>query len=92
MASCQTSYRAKYKERSYPRHDRKYPVFFTHQHVWVFEQSTGKEVECIVRGRVSKRKYFVRKYKSRKQGTVHEKRMRAISDEEMDALRLNSGN
>ena len=85
MASCQVSYTAKYKEKQYPKHDSKHIVYYTHQHVYVIMKD-GKEVECIVRGRVSKTKYYVRQYKSRRQGNVHEKYMRPISDEELETL------
>lgn len=86
MVSCQTSYYgSKYRERDYKGHDKKYPVYYTHQHVYVTMRD-GREVEAIVRGRVSKKKYFVRHYKGRKQGNVHEKYLRAISDDELDEL------
>lgn len=62
-------------------------TFHVHQHVMVTLES-GKEVQAIIHGHVSKKKYYVRQYKSRRQGKVHEKYMRPLTESEMSALKL----
>ena len=85
LASCQVNYQAKYREKTYPKHDKKSTTYFVHEHVFV-TMKDGRELECIVRGRISKRAYYVQQYRSRKRGRVHEKYMRPISEEEMATL------
>ncbi len=71
------------KKKAYnPEHHN----FHVHQHVWV-QLRDGREVEAVIHGHISKKKYYVRQYHSKRQGKVHEKYIRAMSEEEIAALR-----
>ena len=64
-------------------------AFHVHQHVMV-TMKDGREIEAVIHGHVSKKKYYVREYHSRRQGKVHEKYIRAMSESEIEALKSKS--
>ena len=61
-------------------------AFQVHQHVHV-TLADGSEVEAIIHGHISKKKYYVRQVHSQKQGKVHEKYIRAMSESEIANLK-----
>ena len=61
-------------------------TFHVHQHVMV-TMKDGRQVEAVIHGHVSKKKYYVRQYHSKRQGKVHEKYIRALTEEEITALK-----
>ena len=71
------------KKKSYnPDHH----AYHVHQHVWV-TMKDGREVEAVIHGHISKKKYYVRQYGSKRQGKIHEKFIRAMSEAEIEAAK-----
>ena len=74
-------------QKKYQDHDQSTThAFHVHQHVYVTMED-GREVEAIIHGHVSKKKYYVRQVGSNKQGKVHEKYIRAMTEEEVAAMK-----
>lgn len=61
-------------------------AFHVHQHVMV-TMKDGSQVEAVVHSHVSKKKYYVRQWHSGKEGVVHEKYIRALSEDEVTELK-----
>lgn len=61
-------------------------AFHVHQHVMV-TMKDGSQVEAVVHGHTSKKKYWVRQWHSGREGSVKEKYMRALSDSEVSELK-----
>ncbi|MFY0625635.1 MAG: hypothetical protein JXR07_05040 [Reichenbachiella sp.] len=66
-------------------YDAEKHAFHVHQHVMV-TMKDGREKEAVIHGHISKKKYYVREYHSRRQGEVHEKYLRALTEGEIEAL------
>ncbi|UXX78399.1 hypothetical protein N7E81_13640 [Reichenbachiella carrageenanivorans] len=61
-------------------------AFHLQQHVMV-TMKDGSQVEAVVHSHVSKKKYYVRQWHSGKEGVVHEKYIRALSEGEVAELK-----
>lgn len=60
-------------------------AFHVHEHVMV-TMKDGREVHAVIHGHVSRTKYYVREYKSRRQGKVHKKFIRPLNESEQAEL------
>lgn len=65
---------------------KKPKAFHIHQHVMV-TMKDGSQVEAVVHGHMTKKKYWVRQWHSGREGAVKEKYMRALSDNEVTELK-----
>ena len=61
-------------------------AFHVKQHVMVTLKD-GSQVEAVVHGHVSKKKYWVRQWHSGREGNVHEKYIRALTESEVSELK-----
>lgn len=68
------------KESSKPK------AYHVHQHVMV-TMKDGTQVEAVVHGHISKKKYWVRQWHSGREGNVHEKYIRALNESEITELK-----
>ncbi|WP_422358749.1 hypothetical protein [Reichenbachiella sp.] len=76
----------KSKKPKYKSETNKPKAFRVHQHVMV-TMKDGSQVEAVVHGHISKKKYWVRQWHSGREGKVHEKYMRALSESEVTELK-----
>ena len=76
----------KSKKPKYQKETNKPKAYHVHQHVMV-TMKDGTQVEAVVHGHISKKKYWVRQWHSGREGQVHEKYMRALSESEVSELK-----
>lgn len=76
----------KSKKPKYKKESKTPKAYHVHQHVMV-TMKDGSQVEAVVHGHISKKKYWVRQWHSGREGQVHEKYIRALSESEVSDLK-----